>query len=172
MAKDNKNNKRYEKEEKENLIKRMLPPKNISVKQLSIETGISLSTLSTWKTKAMREHQPQNNLVGKPKNAKEKFLVVLQTYTLSEIELADYCRQNGFYVEEVKKWRESCLHANEPGKETQSMVTLKEQRQSDQKKIKTLENELRRKEKALAETAALLVLRKKLDAILGDGEDD
>ena len=171
MAKNNKNNRFYEKEEKENLIKRMLPPENISIKQLSVESGISQSTLSTWKTKATKEQQ-QNKKVSKAKSTKEKFLVVLQTYKLSEIELAEYCRENGLYAEEVKKWHKSCLNANEPEKETQNMIILKEQRQSDQKRIKILENELRRKEKALAETAALLVLRKKLDAILGDKEDD
>lgn len=172
MAKEYKNNRSYEKAEKEALIQRMLEPENISVKQLSIETGISSSTLSTWKTKAIRKKQSQENIGNKPKSAKEKFMVVMQTYTLSEVELANYCRKKGLYVEEVKKWRESCLHANEPGKEVQSVISLKEELQSDKKRIKSLEIDLRRKEKALAETAALLVLRKKLDAILGDGEED
>lgn len=172
MAKENKNNRHYEKAEKEEMIKRMLAPENISVKQLSIETGISSSTLSTWKTKAKRKKQSQENISNKPQNAKEKFMVVMQTYTLSEVELAGYCRKKGLYVEEVKKWRDNCLQANEPGKEVKSVISLKEELQSDKKQIKSLESELRRKEKALAETAALLVLRKKLDAILGDSEED
>lgn len=52
MTRDNKNNKRYTKEEKESLVRRMLPPENISTSLLSIETGISKSTLATWKSKA------------------------------------------------------------------------------------------------------------------------
>jgi transposase-like protein len=172
MAKEYKNNRSYEKAEKEVLIQRMLEPENISIKQLSIETGISPSTLSTWKTKAIEKKQSQENIGNKPKSAKEKFMVVMQTYTLSEVELASYCQKKGLYVEKVKKWRESCLHANEPGKEVQCVISLKEELHSDKKRIKSLEIELRRKEKALAETAALLVLRKKLDAILGDGEED
>lgn len=46
MAKDNKNNKKYSKEEKQKLIARMLPPEQISVTKLSTETRISQSTLS------------------------------------------------------------------------------------------------------------------------------
>ena len=95
MAKEYKNNRSYEKAEKEALIQRMLEPENISVKQLSIETGISSSTLSTWKTKAIRKKQSQENIGNKPKSAKEKFMVVMQTYTLSEVELVNYCRKKG-----------------------------------------------------------------------------
>lgn len=52
-------------------------------------------------------------------------------------------------------------------------MTVKRQRKADQKEIKQLRRELREKEKALAETAALLVLRKKLDALWeNDNEDD
>ena len=46
--------KRYSQEDKERMIKRMLPPENCSPSQLSIETGISKSTLETWKTKALK----------------------------------------------------------------------------------------------------------------------
>ncbi len=49
---------------------------------------------------------------------------------------------------------------------------LKETRKADERRIKELERELRQKEKALAETAALLVLRKKAQAIWGEVEDD
>lgn len=55
----------------------MLAPENISLKQLSIETAISLSTLSTSKQKVMRKNQPQENIENKLKSAKEKFMVVI-----------------------------------------------------------------------------------------------
>lgn len=51
MAKDNSKNRKYTKEEKEKLIARMLPPESISPSKLSDETGISKSTLATWKSK-------------------------------------------------------------------------------------------------------------------------
>ncbi len=85
------NNKKYTIDEKENLIKRMLPPENCSPSNLSIETGISKSTLATWNTKALNGDSSRE--VGRPKNiisSREKFMIVMETYTLSEIELSNY----------------------------------------------------------------------------------
>jgi hypothetical protein len=54
----------------------------------------------------------------------------------------------------------------------QQTKTQQAQSKEDKKRIRQLEKELQRKEKALAETAALLVLRKKVQAIWGDKEED
>ncbi|MBN9647614.1 hypothetical protein J0L31_11490 [Terrisporobacter glycolicus] len=78
------------------LINRILPPENCSARALANETGISQSTLATWKSKALKGATSKN--VGRPKDAissREKFMVVMETYTLSEIELSKYCRKNG-----------------------------------------------------------------------------
>lgn len=172
MAKDNRNNKRYTREEKSKLIEMMLPPENCSATELSNETGISKSTLSTWKSKAVSEGT-NNNIAGKSSgviSSREKFLIVMESYTMSEIELSKYCREKGIYVEEVKMWRTSCISAN--AAESVHTQGLRQELQDEKKKTKALEKDLNRKEKALAETAALLVLRKKLGAILGDHEED
>ena len=164
-------NRKYTKEEKEKLIARMLPPENYSVSKLAKETGISKSTLATWKTKALsvglikKQGRPSKRLA-----TREKFLVVMDTYTMSEIELAKYCRQNGYYVEDVKSWRDSCITANEQHKE--DSIVLREELNKEKKKAKDLEKEIRIKDKALAETTALLVLKKKLNLILGESEED
>lgn len=165
------NNRRYTTEEKERITARMLPPENCSLADLNKETGISRSTLSTWKSKALAEGSPQKvTKSNSTLSAKEKFLIVMETYTLSEIELSKYCRENGLYVEEVKKWRTSCVSANDT--DVDDSKKIKQELQEEKKKTKSLEKELVRKEKALAETAALLVLRKKLDAILGENAED
>ncbi len=88
---------------------------------------------------------------------------------MNEAELSAYCRQRGLYAEQIREWREACEQANDWDK-TQNK-RLRETRKLDEKRIKELERELRQKEKALAETAALLVLRKKAQAIWGDGEE-
>lgn len=172
MTKDNSKNRRYTKEEKEKLISRMLPPESISPAQLSFETGISKSTLATWKTKATVSQIKGTAVSNKSISSRDKFLIVMETYTMSENDLAKYCRQNGLYVEEVKQWRSSCLAANDGFKTTNKSSVFEEQLKEEKKKTKELEKDLRRKEKALAETAALLVLRKKLDAIFGENEED
>lgn len=168
------NNKKYTIDEKEKMIKRMLPPENCSSRQLSTETGISQSTLSTWKTKALNGYSSRE--VGRPKNtisSREKFMIVMETYTLSEIEISKYCREHGLYVQDVKNWRISCLEANDTKKEIMSNpLDLKAELSEEKRKSKELQKELRIKDKALAETAALLVLRKKLNAIFGENEED
>lgn len=89
----------------------------------------------------------------------------METATLSEIELAKYCRSKGLFVEQVEAWRDACMQAN-GGIAEQSSKLQKELREKEREN-RTLSRELKRKESALAETAALLVLRKKTQAIWG-----
>lgn len=103
-------------------------------------------------------------------SSEDKFAVVLETAPLNAAELAEYCRRKGLYPEQIAAWRASCVAANANAAEQ-----AREQRQQskeDKQRIKQLEKELHRKEKALAEAAALLVLRKKVQAIWGEQEDD
>ena len=103
-------------------------------------------------------------------STQDRFSIVIETAALSEIELAAYCRSKGLYVEQVQAWRDACMQAN-GGVAEQANQLQKNNREKD-RQIKKLSQELRRKESALAETAALLVLRKKASAIWGDNEDD
>ena len=162
--------KKYTKEEIAGYVDRLFPPENKSLGELSIETGISKSTLATWKKKAEKKKtdiKPRRSLTPN-----ERFLVVMETYGLSEIELSRYCREKGLYCEEVKAWISACAAANNSTEEREDIKELKVSKIADAKRIKELEKELNRKEKALAEAAALLILRKKLQAILGDDEED
>ena len=84
--------------------------------------------------------------------------------------LAEYCRKRGVFQEQIAQWSEVCKSANEPPSRAQRRREQAGAR-ADQKRIKQLETELARKNDALAETAALLVLRKKANAIWGSGED-
>ena len=112
---------------------------------------------------------------GNGKNAAEwssadKFGVVLETASFNEAELAQYCRSKGLFVEQVSQWREVCQQANAAPSELNR--ELREQSKSDRKEIKQLKKDLQRKEKALAEAAALIILRKKAQAIWGEPEED
>jgi hypothetical protein len=85
--------------------------------------------------------------------------VVLETAGLNEAELGEYCRRKGLFIEQVAAWRTARQDANEhPAERTRDQ---REQSKTDRKRIKQLEKELLRKEKALAEAAALIMLRKK-----------
>lgn len=163
---------RYSEEFKYSIVKRMMPPQNESVNTIARETGLSEATLHQWKRKARAKGiaVPGGETETERWNTQDKFSIVVETATLSEIELAEYCRSKGLYVEQVQAWRDACMQAN-GGIAQQASQMQKDIRQKD-REIKQLSQELRRKESALAETAALLVLRKKVHAIWGDNEDE
>ncbi len=164
--------KRYSLERKEAAIQKMMPPSNTPISALAVETGITEITLYNWRKQAKSRGLA---VPGDGKNAEswsssDKFAVVLETAALNEAELAEYCRKKGLYAEQISMWKLACIGANATAAEQEK--TLKEQTKKDKKRIKVLEVDLRRKEKALAETAALLVLRKKANAIWGESEDE
>lgn len=103
-------------------------------------------------------------------NTRDKFAIVVETAVLSEIELAEYCRAKGVFVEQVEAWRDACMNAN--GGVAEQASKLQKDLRTKEQEIKALSRELQRKEAALAETAALLVLRKKAQAIWGDQGDE
>ena len=159
--------KQYPEELKASLTARMLPPNNVSVSALSQETGIPNDTLYTWRRKAQqgdasRQAEPVAGL-----SSEERFAIVLETATLTEVELGEYCRRKGLFPQQVNAWRELCKQAQEP----LSSKEDREQMRQQAKAIKQLEGELRRKEKALAEAAALLVLQKKVRTLWEEPED-
>ena len=98
-----------------------------------------------------------------------KFTVVLETACITETELSTYCRQKGLFVEQVKMWRQICEDANRRAEKIS--IDSRQESKHDKQRIHLLERELHRKEKALAEAAALLILRKKLDAFYSESED-
>ena len=102
-------------------------------------------------------------------SADEKLEAVIHASTLTEEELGAFLREKGLHEADLVAWRKTVLTASRaalsgkrPGK---GRKQTKEAR-----RIRELEKELDRKEKALAEAAALLVLKKKVQAIWGDEE--
>jgi len=163
---------RYSKEFKDNIIKQMMPPANKSIIQLSNETGISEHTLYAWKraAKSAGIAAPAGESSSERWSSEDKFLIVLETVKMNQAELATYCREKGLYVEQVEAWKDFCINAN-GGISEQSKILQKNLKEKE-KEVKQLSKELRRKEAALAETAALLVLRKKAQAVWGDQEEE
>lgn len=170
MAKENNKNRQYTKEEKDSVLKRL--EQKETVRFLSEELDIPKTTIYQWVR--TNNKKPNNNIINlKSKinwTSEDKFQIVIETAALTEIELAEYCRRKGIYLEEIKAWRKQCIDANRATNEDPKQ--LKQDLKEEQLKTIDLRRELRRKEKALAETAALLVLRKKAQAIWGDQTED
>jgi transposase-like protein len=160
----------YSEELKAALVEKMLPPQNVPVGQLARETGIPKDTLYTWRAKYRQASEvsvpahdrPPDPSIPQDWSAEDKFAVVLETAALSEAELSAYCRRKGLYAEQIEAWKQACRRANGPQTASREEQA---QRQAQVKRIHELEAELRRKDQALAETAALLVLTKKVQAL-------
>ena len=161
----------YSPERKNAVLKRMLPPNNMAIRQLSQAEGISEATLHKWRAEARGKGQLLPDADAGPEgwSSRDKFAAVLETAALNEADLAEYCRKRGLYPAQIAAWRAACEQANDWDRASTARLGLATK--EEKKRIKDLERELARKDRALAETAALLVLRKKAAAIWGDGED-
>ena len=165
--------KHYSAERKAAVLRKMLPPSSLSVAELARQEGISDVTLYHWRKQAMAsgEMSAVTKKAAEGWSAESKLAAVVETALLSEVELSEYCRGKGLYPDQVKAWKQACIVGQETA--TQQKQAEGTQARADQKRIRALERELQRKDKALAEAAALLILRKKLNALWGDdaGED-
>ena len=157
----------YSPELKDALLRRMLPPNNESITKISREEGISEQTLRNWRDKARKAGYaaPGTDAVPDDWSTQDKFLVVVETASMNETELAEYARKKGLYIEQIKAWKDACMNAN--GGIAKEASRLNRELKNSEKERRKLEKELQRKEKALAEAAALLVLSKKANAIWG-----
>jgi len=149
----------------------MLPPNNMPIGQLAKQEGIATSTLFSWRAEARSTGQLLPDADASPEgwSSRDKFAAVLETAALNEADLAEYCRKRGLYPAQIAAWRIACEQANDWDRT--SAARIGRATKEDRKRVKDLEREVARKDRALAETAALLVLRKKASAIWGDGED-
>lgn len=164
--------KRYTQERKEAVLRKLAPPLNLTVPEVAEAEGISAASLYNWRKQARERGDvlPSRGSAPDRWSSAEKFRVVLETAPMNEAQFSAYCRERGLYPEQVEAWRESCMNANANAHEQDKRS--REQRKAERKRIKKLERELRRKDKALAETAALLTLSKKAEAIWGHNDED
>ncbi len=162
---------------KRKLVQRMLMPSGPSATALSSEVDIPQSTLSRW-LREWRSMEPERQQEVQPGNPEapvskrpedweweDKVRVVLEARGKKGEDLGAFLRKEGIHEVQLRDWEMGIRGGlNKRGRKPS-------RNPADVKRVKELERELRRKEKALAETAALLVLKKKVDAIWGDVDD-
>ncbi len=161
---------KYSKERKQAVLAKLSPPLNRPVAEVAAEEGICEGTLYLWRRQARErgELYPNAGTEAEGWSARDKFAAVLETAPMNEAERAEYCRQRGLYPQQLVEWRMACEQANDWADDRRRRQSTSDREQN--RRVRELERELRRKEKALAETAALLTLSKKARAIWGDGE--
>lgn len=167
---------------KRKMVQKLSSPDAISASALSKQVDVPQSTLSKWLRMAgikppfgfpnnsddnMHMRYPLAKKRPNDWSPEDKFKTVLEADTLSDKQLGDFLRRKGIHETHLQQWRLQVMEAlgNQPKPKKKSGKT-------EIKQIRKLEKELRRKDKALAETAALLVLKKKVQEIWGDEDDN
>jgi transposase-like protein len=161
----------YSDERRQAVVAKLLPPSKLSIEELARQECISSATIYKWRKEARAEGRclPDSSKSGTDGwSSRDKFAAVIETACLNAEEIAAYCRRRSIFTEQLKRWRYDCEQAASLSydERRREAAENKEQRQ----RIRELERDLQRKNKALAETAALLVLSKKARAIWGDAE--
>jgi len=160
----------YSEEFRSSVAARLLPPNNARIADIVKETGVPKDTLYDWRARYRNKQglSPSSCKSSNQYSADDKLAVIIETATLNETELSEYCRCKGLYPVQIKSWKTSMVQGlmSEPSK------VDREQNQKQVKTIQRLEKDLARKEKALAEVAALLVLQKKFQSLMEASEAD
>ena len=162
--------KKYSEKFKARMVSRMLGERRISAGILSEEVGIPQPTLSRWLrdagTIADVSDSKKEAPTGKSPEGwspQEKLQAVMESAGVAEADLGVWLRRRGLKEEHLRQWRAQAL----------SGIAARPSRANaeDRKKVQTLEKELTRKDRALAETAALLVLQGKMQALWAVEDD-
>jgi len=165
---------KYSKEFKMEAVKKVLTrKKDTSISSMARSLGIKISTIHGWikamETKYLIEEGPTSGgLIKKSPlqwSVKERFDSIIEASKLSQEELSEYCRKKGIFPHHLENWKSQFIESFGKGRSDDSETKkLKNE-------LKNLSFELRRKEKALAEAAALLVLKKKATDLWGLEEE-
>ena len=155
---------RYGQAFRDRIVARLLPPEGAAIDVVSREVGVSVATLERWRAQALAA--PGELASSQRWTPAARLEAVIATATMDEVARSAWCRGHGLYPAELDAWkRDAIAGLGEP-----RAGSALEARQ-DRRRVKELERELDRKDKALAETSALLVLSKRLRAVFRDGED-
>ena len=152
----------YSAEFKEQALRKAHERGDKTLQTIANELNLSLGTLKNWLKQSGKSHTlalPTNSPTTSW-NAEQRLAALNESHHLKDQALHAWCRENGLFEHQLRQWqREFC----QPGKAAPTAMdaALRQAKQQNEK----LERELRRKDKALAEAAALLVLQKKFQAL-------
>ncbi len=149
---------------------------DVTLKNIADDLGVGYSTLSKWITLARQQklepmqdtETPRMTVDKRPQDwsAEEKLEMVIACAALDEEKINELCRERGIFSHHINQWKQDFVSRPSASTTVSTRSDIKTLRQEN----KALQKELNRKDKALAETAALLVLQKKVNEIWGTDE--
>jgi transposase-like protein len=155
----------HSQEFKESIVQKVTTPGGPTIMQLSEKTGIHHTSIRNWiKTYANNFSMKKS----KEWTAKEKLEVIMKTFSMSENELGEFLRTNGLHSTDIEQWKQDIYSAQRLAGRPKVDPELVELRSKE----KELSRDLKRKNKALAEMSARVILLKKSHLLFGVNEED
>lgn len=162
----------YSDELKRSMVQKLCSPGGPSVSQLARESGIPPNNLYNWKYLLGRANKMTKDLRSDDWSPEEKFQAVLEAQALTGDELGEFLRKRGLHSRQIEEWKKDSLAGISGAKQSRGRPRKDPELVAAEEKIKSLERDLRRKEKALAEQTTLVMLQKKAQEIWAKYEDD
>ena len=144
---------------KEQAVEKVLQREHKTIQTIADELNVNHFTLKNWLKTYKRGSMSKEPASKRPEdwNTEQRFQLLMESSTFEGDAMNAFCRQKGIFTHHLEAWRKAFLWASQTATKTASDKVLRDQ-------VKQLTKELNRKEKALAEAAALLVLQKKFNA--------
>ena len=166
--------KAFSHEMKQRVVEKALKrPSGTTFDDIAKQFGVSRSSVDRW-IRELRDDRRQGPSMTKKErrpqdwsNA-EKLQAIIDCANRDDKSISAYCRQHGIYPHHINQWRQALIEGTSPQPATRDPSPLKQLKEEN----KQLKRDLQRKEKALAEAAALLVLKKKAGKYFSDDEDN
>jgi transposase len=155
----------------------MSGPRALPGRALALEIGVSEATLSRWKNQASslgamgkslkdRATKDEGPMRPKDRSPEEKLRLIIEAAKMSDEELGEFLRREALHEADLDRWRRDSLAG------LSSQVVPKREADIAESRARKFEKELNRKDKALAEAGALLMLQKKVQEIWEDEDDN
>lgn len=161
----NPSKKQYSDEFKEQALAKVYSRGKRTIQSIADESNLSVHTLKNWMKSTATTDTPHANPAKRSQDwcPEERLLALHESHGLSGEALNAWCRQRGLFAHQLVQWQSDFCAAARPRSDSDDSQALRALKADHQR----LERELARKEKALAEAAALLILQKKVRALLG-----
>lgn len=164
--------KKHTKSFKLNAVKKVIGRQsNETIEDYAISLGVGYSTLTRWMRQVQcGELTPEQQTLTEKRpsdwTTAEKLQAIIDSEAIPEQERGRYCREQGLFEHHLKQWKQEIM-----AKDEEKEQRIKAENRALKEELKQVKRELLRKEKALAEVAALLVLKKKAQELFGSGEE-
>jgi transposase-like protein len=157
----------YSVEFKEQALLKVLHRGSRTIGSVADELNMNVMTLKNWmKGAAASARSEDSGRAKRPEDwsLEERLLALQQSHGLLDEALNAWCRERGLFAHHLSQWRLDFCAVGAAGSRRENAQEVRELKHANVQ----LQRELNRKEKALAEAAALLVLQKKYRALFGD----